>query len=564
MKLIVVLSGQIASGKSTLSSDLVSRFGFKLVKTNELLKTRAEGSIEFGRKSLQAFGEAQDRKTKGGWVSEELGRLAREENYPADTQIVIDSVRIQSQIEKLREAFSYRVVHVHLEAPETVLGKRFEGREKVGFKEAASFAETQQDKTEKNVKRLNSIADIVIDTDRCLPKDVLIRVASHLGLYGRQYERLVDVMVGGQYGSEGKGHMASYLSKEYDILVRVGGPNAGHTVYHPRYTFHHLPSGTAHAHTKLIIGPGAVLNLKTPDGKKKPKGLIEEIAECDVSRDRLSIDPQAMIIELEDIQNEKLLEDSIASTATGVGYATARRIIGRATYQKKLTEMTRKVASGSTSIEGTRVRFARNIKELRPYIRSTAEELERAFSDGKRVFLEGTQGTGLSIYHASYPHVTSRDTSVAGCLAEAGISPSRVRKVVMVCRTYPIRVGDSKKGKSGPMVQEISFEEVSKRSEIPLEELETTEITSTTRRPRRVAEFDWSLLRKSATLNAPTDVALSFVDYITIKNRKARRFDQLSDPTIRFIEEVEKVTSAPVSLISTRFHERAIIDRRSW
>lgn len=290
MKLIVVLSGQITTGKSTLSSDLVNRFGFNLVKTNELLRKRADNSIEFGRKSLQAFGEAQDRKTKGGWVSEELTTLARDEKFPPDAQIVIDSVRRQSQIEKLREAFSHRVVHVHLEAPFEVLESRFQRREKPGFTEVATFAETQEDKTESRVKRLNAIADIVIDTNRCLPKDVLIRVASHLGLYGRQYDRLVDVMVGGQYGSEGKGHMASYLSKEYDILIRVGGPNAGHTVYHPRYTFHHLPSGSAYPHTKLIIGPGAVLNLRTPDGKSKPKGLIEEIAECDVSKDRLSID----------------------------------------------------------------------------------------------------------------------------------------------------------------------------------------------------------------------------------------------------------------------------------
>lgn len=104
--------------------------------------------------------------------------------------------------------------------------------------------------------------------------------------------------------------------------------------------------------------------------------------------------------------------------------------------------------------------------------------------------LEGTQGTGLSLYHGPYPYVTSRDTTVAGCLADAGISPSRVRKVIMVCRTYPIRV-ESPSGKtSGPMSREIDWKEVSRRSGVPESELREAEVTSTTKRKRRVSEFD--------------------------------------------------------------------------
>jgi len=79
-----------------------------------------------------------------------------------------------------------------------------------------------------------------------------------------------------------------------------------------------------------------------------------------------------------------------------------------------------------------------------------------------------------------------------------------------------------------------------------------------------VSEFDWALLHRAAMLNGPTDIALSFSDYITATNRNARRFEQLSTATLRFIEEIEAVTEAPVSLVSTRFHERSIIDRRSW
>ena len=96
------------------------------------------------------------------------------------------------------------------------------------------------------------------------------------------------------------------------------------------------------------------------------------------------------------------------------------------------------------------------------------------------------------------------------------------------------------------------------------EDIRTKELTSTTKRQRRVSEFDWALLRRAATLNAPTDIALTFVDYITKANEKARRFEQLTADTIRFIEEVERVAAAPVSLVSTRFHSRSIIDRRMW
>ncbi len=87
---------------------------------------------------------------------------------------------------------------------------------------------------------------------------------------------------------------------------------------------------------------------------------------------------------------------------------------------------------------------------------------------------------------------------------------------------------------------------------------------SVSKKRRRVGEFDWELLRRAAKINGATDIALTFVDYLDIKNRNARRFDQLRPDTIRFIEEVERVAGAPVSLISTRFHVRSVIDRRSW
>lgn len=540
VKVIVLLSGQIASGKTTLCDSLAERFDFRVFKTRGWIARLAENSIQ-ERTGLQARGESLDKRTKGAWIRDELVRELNELGLE-NVLVVVDAVRIPEQIDAVRAAYGQRVFHIHLTAPVNVLEHRFTLRAEKDFKEASSYSEVGRNKTEANVKKLAGIADVVIDTSKCTKDDVVIRAASHLGLYDRTYSPLVDVLIGGQYGSEGKGNISSFLAKEYDILVRVGGPNAGHKVYEePKpYTFHQLPSGTRAGEAQLIIGPGAVINAKT---------LLMEIANCQVDASRLTIDPQVMIIEERDIKRERELVKDIASTGQGVGYATSRRIIGRG--KKK---------------GNNKVRLAKDICDLRPFIRDTHELLEKAFSSGKRIFLEGTQGTGLSLYHGSYPHVTSRDTSVAGCLAEAGISPRRVRKVIMVCRTYPIRVGNApvSQNTSGYMSQEIGWPELAIRSGIKLEELMTTERTSTTNRERRVCEFDWDLLRQAASINAPTDIALTFVDYLDVNNRNARRFEQLAEDTIRFIEEVERVTAAPVSLISTRFHSRSVIDRRAW
>lgn len=526
---IVAISGRIASGKTTLADGLTGQFGCLRVSTRELLHELLPKTAA-ARADLQAAGEALDRRTGGAWVAQAVAK--RIVGLPTGVTMIVDAVRIRGQIDGLRRAFGSRVLHLHLSAPPEELSRRFKRRTgRAG--EALTYAATQRDPTESQVETLADIADVVIDTKRCSARDVIVRAASHLNFYGRSYRRLVDVLVGGEYGSEGKGHIAAYLAPDYDVLVRVGGPNAGHTVFgEPPYTHHLLPSGTQKSEAHLVIGAGAVLDVKK---------LLKEIADCRVTPERLSIDPQAAIISAGDTAWEmKRLRGSISSTAQGGGRAAARRILNRNLRNQ--------------------VKLARDVKTLRPFIRETTEVLDRAFERGSRIMLEGTQGTGLSLFHGDYPYVTSRDTTVSGCLAEAGIAPSRVRRIVMVCRTYPIRVG----GPSGDIGVELSWAEISRRSGIPAWKLRKAEKTSTTKRRRRVAEFDWRLLRKAASLNGPTDIALTFADYLTKANQAARRFEQLDTLTIRFIEEVEKVAAAPVSLISTRFAHRSIIDRRAW
>jgi adenylosuccinate synthase len=537
---IAVLSGPVSSGKSTLAERLATKYGAVHLRTRELMASHAAASgyaLAMDRAALQKYGERLDTETNGRWVVDGLAPIIAK--LGGSGLVVIDAIRIPAQLEALRRAFGRDVLHVHLLAPADVLETRYQNRRHSSpVVELSTYAEVAEDPTEASIGILEADADEVINTLRSTADDVVVRCAAALGLLPRLDDRLVDVIVGGGYGSEGKGNVAFYLAPEYEVLVRVGGPNAGHIVpLDPPYTHRLLPSGTrANEQAHLVIGPGAVIDVEQ---------LLSEIADCQVEVDRLSIDPQAMVIAEADRSAERALREEIGSTGQGVGFATARRIIGRGG-----------LPAGFSDVE-----LAGMIPILAPYTRRRAVDvLSEAFAKGKRVLLEGTQGTDLSLYHGTYPWVTSRDTTVSGCLAEAGIAPSRVRRVIMVVRTYPIRVG----GFSGPVSQELTWEQIADRSGIDLGEILQTEKGSVSRNQRRVAEFDWAQLRRAAEINGATDIALTFADYLNADNDKARRFDQLTEETIRFIEEVERVAGTRVTLVSTRFHERSIIDRRSW
>ena len=534
---LVVISGGLASGKSVLAKQLTEQFNCRVVKTSDIIRSKQSARAKGNRRSLQRKGNELDRTTKFSWIADYIAREIRPGD--SDRLVVLEGVRKPQQIECILSQIGHRHVrHVHLSVDRATQKKRFE--ESNRSKDAdVTFERATNDASERAVANLAEKADIVIPTERHTMADVFCRVCARLNLRSRTSERLVDVLVGGQYGSEGKGNIADYLSPEYDVLMRVGGPNAGHKVYEaPPYTHISLPCGTRNSESQtLLIGPGAVI---------EPAKLLKEIRDCKVEASRLIVDEQAVIVLPEDREwEEQNLKSEIGSTAQGVGRATARRVTNR--FRDKRACMLAKDV-GPEYIE------------LRPYLGKTAERLEQAYSSGEKILLEGTQGTGLSIFHGDYPSVTSRDTTVAGCLSEAGIGPRRVNRIVLVCRTYPIRVG----GKSGDFSKEIDWETVSERSGIPVGELQSHEVGSVSGKQRRVGEFDWKMLQRACHLNSPTDIALTFVDYLDKKNSEAIRFDQLQTETMTFIEDIEMVSGVPCSLIGNGFDYKCVIDRRRW
>jgi adenylosuccinate synthase len=339
----------------------------------------------------------------------------------------------------------------------------------------------------------------------------------------------LTVVVGGQYGSEGKGKMVSYLAQlkgRPAAVVRCGGSNAGHTAEGPlgRALLRQLPSGAVDPDCLLFLAAGMQLDLGP---------LHQEIDQLGVEQERLCIDPGAVVIEDVDRSDERSrqLYDRIGSTLTGTGAAAARKVI-----------------------RDPSVRRAADIEALAPFLGNVSEALSRLLDEDRNVIVEGTQGAGLSLHHGPFPYTTGRDTTAAAFLSEAGLPPTRVTDVVMVLRTYPIRVA----GPSGPLLEEISWEEIARRSHYPTALAEYTTVTG---RLRRVGEFDWPLARKAAQLNAPTALALHGVDYLDHDDLGALSWDDLGPRSRGFVARLEEELGVPVRYIFTGPDGDNLIDR---
>ena len=325
----------------------------------------------------------------------------------------------------------------------------------------------------------------------------------------------VTVVIGGQFGSEGKGKVAHLLARDMDAsaAVRVGGPNSGHTVVNPagdHLILRQLPTASILPSVTCVLGAGSYII---------PELLLAEIKLTGLDKARLFIDPHAIVITEAELQIEKesRLRQNIGSTQSGTGAAVLRRI----------------------SRESTVV-FAENDERLKPFVRPVTSFLRDQIAKNKRVILEGTQGFGLSLLHSNYyPVVTSRDTTASGFLSEAGLSPFDVDDIVMVLRAFPIRVG----GNSGHLPEEISWDLLTAQSGSQKPIIEHTSVSKSV---RRVARFTADVVLDAIRVNGPTRIVLNHVDYVDVASRG---MDSLTEKAREFVERVESMIEARVDYV---------------
>lgn len=299
----------------------------------------------------------------------------------------------------------------------------------------------------------------------------------------------LTVLVGGQYGSEGKGAIAAHVANDYQVHVRVGSPNAGHTIYWngAKHVMQSIPCGWINPDATIVIGRGALLNMK-----QFMKELVHILRYYPNFLDRLMIDAEAGILDEkfheEEGGTEGEMHKRIGSTGEGVGPARVARLQRDPSKFRQFKDVASEYGLSECMVTNTPMCLAH-------------------LQDNRfNILIEGTQGSALSLLHSYWPYCTSVDTNAAGIIAEVGIAPSRVTDVLMVCRTFPIRVA----GNSGPMKNEISWSEIVDKDGVCVE----PEKTTVTHKVRRIAKWDDELFNQSCILNAPTEIALTFADYV--------------------------------------------------
>lgn len=325
----------------------------------------------------------------------------------------------------------------------------------------------------------------------------------------------VTVVVGGQFGSEGKGKVAHFLAREMNAAaaIRVGGPNSGHTVVAPDgapIVFRQLPTAALLPNVLCVLPAGSYID---------PDIFLREVDMAGGLPHRVAIDPHAMVITADDRrrEQEKRLRERIGSTLSGTGAAVERRI-GR----------------DSTAT------FAKDDRRLSAYIQQTLPLLRGFLDHGQRVVIEGTQGFGLSLLHGTdFPHVTSRDTTAAAFVSDAGLSPFDVDDIVLVLRAFPIRVA----GNSGPLSHEIDWASVTQEagSATPL-----TEVTSVTHVTRRVARFDPEVVLEAIRVNQPTRIVMNHLDYV---DAGVHDRGMLTGRALAFLQKVASEIHRPVDYV---------------
>ena len=330
------------------------------------------------------------------------------------------------------------------------------------------------------------------------------------------------VIIGAQWGDEGKGKIVDLLAPHFDIVARYqGGHNAGHTVYvgERKFVLHLIPSGILHADCLCIIGNGVVISPQAFNEE------VDELLQMNVPCEgRLFISDRAHLIlpyhrAMDQAREMKLGKNSVGTTLRGIGptYESKAARTGiragdlrhpdflRERILQNIESANREIAAaGGAMINAEQMtdEFLQQALRLLPYVQDTAAILHRAVRDGKAVLLEGAQGTMLDVDFGTYPFVTSSSATAGGASVGTGLPPKAITGVIGITKAYTTRVG------GGPFPTELldeMGEALRKRG---------NEYGASTGRPRRTGWFDAVVVRYSAMLNGLDALALTKLDVL--------------------------------------------------
>lgn len=195
------------------------------------------------------------------------------------------------------------------------------------------------------------------------------------------------------------------------------------------------------------------------------------------------------------------------------------------------------------------LKLAKDFDSLSSLIVDVPHEVNSAIDSNENVLVEGTQGTFLSLWHGTYPFVTSKDVTASGICADIGLGPTKVDEVIVVFKSYVTRVG------TGPLAKELSLEEAEKKG--------WSEFGTVTGRQRRAADFDFELARRAIMLNSATQISITKLDVLYPECAGMTSYTELSDEAKSFIKNIEDELHVPVTIIGTGPAINDVIDRRA-
>ncbi|MBX7057149.1 MAG: adenylosuccinate synthase [Leptospirales bacterium] len=333
-----------------------------------------------------------------------------------------------------------------------------------------------------------------------------------------------SLVVGAQWGDEGKAKFIDYLSGEIDLIVRYqGGANAGHTVLvnGETYVFHLIPSGILYPKALCVIGNGVVLD---------PDAFLQEVSYLEGRgiqvRERMAISDACHIVlplhRAIDGSRESLAgERKIGTTKRGIGVCYGDKVtrIGLRMGDLLDSQRLRERLEAMLEVKNRELRDIHGLPEVkleesydqlldfgqqvRGMVCNTSLFLNRELESGKTVLLEGAQGTGLDIDFGTYPYVTSSNTTTGGAIAGSGIRFQYLKEVIGICKAYVTRVGE------GPFPTELEGDDGERLRKLG------GEYGATTGRPRRCGWFDVELVRHAARVNGLTGLALTKIDILS-------------------------------------------------